>query len=439
MRNSKLLFILFILHLAWPSFGPKALAQNDSHNALYGKIVKEIRVKGARFTDTDIITREMASKVGQPYLKENAERDYARIDRLDIFSQLSIQPIQEQGGVVLEIEVKEIFPYLPFFSYQVTDENGFAGGPGFQSVNLARRDIFFTGAARFGGATNIVLFVENPWFAGNHLGYTLEVLQRERFNELDQFNEISTELSLRISSFIGEYGRIGGRFGFLSVKSDSSGRTLSADNRDNLPTFGFFIGYDSRDLWSNPHTGWWNEIDIAKSGGFLGADNDYWTLNLDIRRYIPIIEKHTLALFSLTTLSTGDVGDEISPVEDFHIGGTNSVRGWDVGARGGGKNQFINTAEYRVTLMRPKLLSLFGLTADVGLQVAAFGDLGVVWNDSDQFDTDNFIGGYGVGLRFLVPFVNMFRFDIGFGEPGESFRVHIGAFEKPVAQRFRVR
>ncbi|NIR47652.1 hypothetical protein GWN42_17540 [candidate division KSB1 bacterium] len=67
------------------------------------------------------------------------------------------------------------------------------------------------------------------------------------------------------------------------------------------------------------------------------------------------------------------------------------------------------------------------------------GDLGVIWNDADQFDTDNFIGGYDVGLRFLVPFVNMFRVDIGFGEPGESFRVHIGAFEKPVAQRFRVR
>ncbi len=29
--------------------------------------------------------------------------------------------------------------------------------------------------------------------------------------------------------------------------------------------------------------------------------------------------------------------------------------------------------------------------------------------------------------------------DIGFGEPGESFRVHIGAFEKLLALRFRVR
>ncbi|MFQ5825574.1 MAG: BamA/TamA family outer membrane protein, partial [bacterium] len=145
------------------------------------------------------------------------------------------------------------------------------------------------------------------------------------------------------------------------------------------------------------------------------------------------------ALFSLTTLRIGDVGTDIPLHQDFHIGGTNSVRGWDISSERSGRNQWIGSAEYRVTIMQPKVLSALGLTVDIGLQVALFGDLGIAWNNSDQFDADNFIGGYGFGLRFLVPFVNMFRFDFGFGEPGEGFRIHIGAFEKPVAQRFRVR
>ena len=153
---------------------------------------------------------------------------------------------------------------------------------------------------------------------------------------------------------------------------------------------------------------------------------------------MPIINRHTLALFSLLTLRTGGVGDEIPLHQDFHIGGTNSVRGWELDSRRG-KNQFLNTAEYRFTLVEPKVLGLFGLTLDVGLQFAAFADLGIAWNQSDEFKKENFIGGYGFGLRFLVPFVNMFRFDFGFGEPGESFKVHIGAFAKPVAQRVRVR
>ncbi len=410
----------------------------EANEELYGKVMKEIRITGAKRTDIDIITRELASQIGEPYLKRNADKDYGRLDRLDIFSYVDIQPVDAGNGVALEIEVQEIFPYLPFFSYEVTDENGFAAGAGFQSVNMLRRDIFATGFARFGGATNVGVFLENPWITGNHLSYVFEFFQRQRFNELDQFNATSTELKLQIGSYIGENGRIGGRLSFLSIKSDSSGRTLSASNRDNMPTLGFFLGYDSRDLWSNPHTGWWNEVAISKSGGFPGADGDFWSLDIDVRRYLPIIKRHTLALFSLMTLRTGSVGDEIPLHQDFHIGGTNSVRGWELDSRKG-KNQFLNTAEYRVTLVEPRVLNLFGLTADVGLQFALFGDLGLAWNEGSEFKKDNLIGGYGFGLRVLVPFVNMFRFDAGFGEPGKSFKVHIGPFEKPVAQRTRVR
>ena len=439
MRYLREFFINLIIYIFAFSLLVETILAQNSNDVLYGKILKEIRISGATFTDTDIITRELASQVGQPYIKKNASKDFARLDKLDIFSYIEIQPLAKGDGVVLEIAVKEIFPYLPFFSYEVTDENGFAGGPGFQSVNFLRRDVFFFGAARFGGATNINLLYENPWISGNHLSVLFEFFQRDRFNQLDTFNEIASEANLRIGSYIGENGRIGGRFSFISIKSDSMDRTLSSSNRDNLPTLGFFIGYDSRDLWSNPHRGWQNEFEISKTSGFLSGDGDFWSFNIDIRKFVPIIKKHTLALLSLTTLRIGDIRTDIPLHQDFHIGGTNSVRGWDISPERSGKNQWINTAEYRVTLMEPKVLSAFGLTVDIGLQVALFGDLGIAWNDKDQFDPDNFIGGYGFGLRFLVPFVNMFRFDFGFGEPGESFRIHIGAFEKPVAQRFRVR
>ncbi|MFQ5824879.1 MAG: BamA/TamA family outer membrane protein [bacterium] len=439
-KTFKFLHLQIMLFTILITFSGRELvfAQNEIIT-LYGKTLKEIRIEGAHFTHEDIIIRELASKVGQPYTKANAAKDYARLDKLDIFSFIRVQPVMEKDEVILNIKVKEIFPYLPFFSYEVTDENGFAGGPGFQSVNFLGQDRFFIASVRLGGATNINLFYEDPWISGNHLSVTFEFFQGDRFNKLDQFNEIASESMLRIGSYLGEYGRIGGRFSFISIKSDSAGRTLSSSNRDNIPTLGFFIGYDSRDLWSNPHRGWQNEFEISKSAGFLGGDGDFWSFNFDIRKYVPIIKRHTLALFSLTTLRIGDVGTDIPLHQDFHMGGTNSVRGWDISSERSGRNQWIGTAEYRVTVLEPKVLSVFGLTADIGLQVALFGDLGIVWNDKDQFDADNFIGGYGFGLRFLVPFVNMFRFDFGFGEPGESFRIHIGAFEKPVAQRFRVR
>lgn len=433
------LFIIGFLLLAWAGSSRACLAAEVPGEAYYGKPLKEIRFCGVRFTDLKILTRELASKVGQPYLRENAERDFAMLDKLDLFSRLSIEPKLEGEDVVLEIQVKEIFPYLPFFSYEVTDENGFAGGPGLQSVSMFGQDVFLTGSARFGGATNINVFLENPWFAGNHLSYRIEFYQRQRFNQLDLFNETSTELYLRIGSYLGQRGRVGGLFNFQSIKSDSVGRTLSANNKDVVPTLGCFLGYDSRDLWSDPHTGWLNELEVSKSGGFIGGDSDFWRIQADVRRYIPIMKRHTLALFSLTTLTTGTMNQDIALWQDFSLGGTNSVRGWELDSRRG-KSQLISTAEYRVTVLEPKVLTVpFGLSFDIGLQLALFGDVGLAWNQGSEFKMSNAIGGYGAGLRFLVPFVNMFRFDFAKGESGKRFSVHIGAFAKAVAQRFRVR
>ena len=135
---------------------------------LYGKDLKDIRIKGLRYTQEEIILRELASKVGQPYTETNAQKDFAKLDKLDIFSSIEIQPFEKGNDVVLEIRVKELFPYLPFFSYEVTDENGFADGPGFQSVNLLGRDRFLFGAARF-GETNLNF----PRQAGSSVGMAI--------------------------------------------------------------------------------------------------------------------------------------------------------------------------------------------------------------------------------------------------------------------------
>ncbi len=402
---------------------------------LYGKRLKEIRLSALRYTQRDIIIRELASRLGEPYLKENAEKDLKRLDRLGIFSDITIEAIEDGDEVVLAIEVKETLPYLPTISLEVNDENGLSIGPGFKSINLLGRDISFSASARFGGATNIGTTLENPWFAGNHRSYRLEFDQRDRRNELDNFAEISTEINLRLGSWVGEHGRIGGHFNFLSLGSDTAGTTLSTSNRDNTPSLAFFIGYDSRDFWTSPHQGWWNEVEVSQNGGFLGGDGDFLRVHFDVRRFQPLADRHTLALFSLTTLQTGAVGVEIPIYQDFHLGGTNSIRGWELGSTSG-KNQFINTIEYRYDLMVPKAWSVFGVHFYTGLQIALFGDLGIAWEDSQG---NRWLDGYGFGLRLLLPFVDVIRVDFAFGEPGKGLNSQIGIGSKAIKQRGRIR
>jgi outer membrane protein assembly factor BamA len=123
---------------------------------------------------------------------------------------------------------------------------------------------------------------------------------------------------------------------------------------------------------------------------------------------------------------------------DFSLGGTNSIRGWNKGVEQG-KNQFINTVEYRFTFWGPKSWSIRGVNAYLGLQLAFFGDLGLAWNRSGEFRADNFIGGCGFGLRLLIPFLDVVRVDFAWGQEGTGLHRHIGLGEKPVEQRKRVR
>ncbi len=65
--------------------------------------------------------------------------------------------------------------------------------------------------------------------------------------------------------------------------------------------------------------------------------------------------------------------------------------------------------------------------------------MGIAWNDADELKTSRLVDGYGVGLRFLLPFVDVVRLDIAFGQPDKDLQRHVGVLEKAAMQRRRVR
>ena len=358
------------------------------------------------------------------------------MDRLGVFSSIKLNAIAEGDGVVLQIDVQETFPYLPILSIEITEENGTSVGPGLRSVNLLGRAISMSASARFGGQTVVELRAQTPLFLGSPFSYEGAFIYRDRFNEIYDFDEISTDFAFGFGRTWGETGRFGAIFNFLAVKSDTAGVTLSPSNRDEIPSLAGFINYDSRDLISNPTLGWHNQFMLSKSG-ILGGDGDFWTYTIDVRRYQAVVPRHTIALFSLASLRTGTVGEDLPVYLQYNLGGTNTIRGWTLGAREG-KNQFINTLEYRYELMPPKSGKIFGFSGFLGIQLAAFGDLGSAWSDGEQF-MPSFIGGYGFGIRAIIPFVNMVRLDFGWGEAGAGVQFAVGVMEKADMQRRRVR
>jgi outer membrane translocation and assembly module TamA len=90
--------------------------------------------------------------------------------------------------------------------------------------------------------------------------------------------------------------------------------------------------------------------------------------------------------------------------------------------------------------MKPQLIHLpFKIKYRGGLAFAVFGDLGIVWDNPHQLRAENFIGGVGAGIRLLLPIVGVLRVDVAWGQHDKGIFFHIGAFEKPVMTRKRVR
>jgi len=406
----------------------------------YGEIVSDIRIEGNRHTATWIVLSAMASEIGEPYTEESARTDYLWLSRLGTFTSIVFGTEDADDGIVLVVTVAEISPYVPSISFALTQENGIEIGPAFSSPNLFGWAARASAYLRFGGSTNFGIRYRDPWMPGRSwlFGYKAEFYHRERQNVLDNFGETSDEFNFQVrrNVFSNDF-RLGLRFTYLTVASDSANRTLSPDNKDNIPALGLFLELDRRNA-AYPTNGWFVETEVAKWGVF-GGDGDYWQVSGDVRRYqqLPFGPGHSLAIYSMLQMTTGEVGVDIPIYMDFHIGGTNSVRGWPLGVREG-KNQWLNTLEYWLVLVPERAFRVWFLKWRMGLQVAAFGDVGTAWNDSQQFG-DNFIGGFGGGVRLTIPVVVLLRLDLAYSQNQFGIKIAIGGGEKAEAQRQRVR
>ena len=429
----------FLLLLFFPELSDAG--QRQSLESFAGMTVTRIQLQGNRFTRDFVIFRELRTRIGAPLDPQRLREDLQRLDNLDIFSSIRIEPHTEEGGIALTIRVREIPFAVPYISYDVSDQDGWSFGPAVKSVNMLGLDMFVAGYALFGGRNSFLLDLSYPWIAGNHISLDLDVSRIERDNELDRFRETSFELSPWIGTYVGDNGRAGIGLSYFRFESDLAGHTLSADNTDHLLQTGVRLGYDSRDSWGDPHRGRLDQIELRKTGGLLPGDGDYWTAHLDLRRFQPITSTHTLVLAGLLSLQSGRIGRDIPEYMDFHLGGSNSIRGYALNELGSslfGQNQWLGSLEYRFPLLPSREYLLLGLASDLGLSGALFVDHGLAWSEGDDLALGRSRTGFGLGLRLLLPAVEMTRLDVGFDRDG-NWHIHFASFSKMGAQRLRLR
>lgn len=409
-----------------------ALAQTI--DPMEGRLVARIRVTGLRNVASDVVERHLVTRVGTPFRRAVLAVDQRQLDELRLFTAVLIEPRLEGDAVVLEVAVTETLRLLPIVFIRVTDENGFSAGPGLRGINLLGKGWQTGVAARFGGETGVSATADattiTPGTWSRHLGFSYS----SRRNTLYDFDERATSADGRFARNWSRGLRTGAAADVLSIDTGDSGASLSPDGRDVIPTIGAFVTFDRTDSSTNPRDGWWAEAEIDRLFGDAGS----WTFLLDGRRFQPLAAAHGLGIFALTTLQTGEVGTSLPEYLQFALGGANTVRGWSRGARTA-RNQFIGTLEYTYVLQPVRSFSVAGVNLYWGLQLAGFGDLGLAWNDWEDLTGSPALDGYGAGLRVQVPFVDLLRLDVAWGEPGRGATAYFGVSLKATRQRQRVR
>ena len=395
-----------------------------------GVTIAAVAVTGLKHIKETVVLEQIESSPGRPYSQSVADQDLIRLDRLGVFSAITITPANVGESLHVNVAVVETLRVLPALSIAVTDENGTSAGPVLKLLSVRGHPHEISVTARFGGSTLFEFSEISPELTRMPVWHSAKLALRERYNKLGEFNEDSFDLDSRAGLRTSERFKAGAIFQLYRVRSDVAGATLSPDDVDTLISAGVMAEYDGRNSRQNPSRGWWNYTDALWRTGTGG----YATLDIDVRRYQPLSSRHGLLATSLVTLQSG-TADVVPAYMDFSLGGSNTVRGWEFNARRG-KNQFINSLEYRYTALETRAFRVFGVGLYAGVALAAFGDAGTAWNSSDQF-SDGIIAGAGAGLRIFLPFINMIRIDFALGDG--NAHAHFGINEKSVAQRNRVR
>jgi outer membrane protein insertion porin family len=434
-------FLVSLALAAAASPAQAGVASDSLLRAHEGLALARYTFSGNHKTKDYVVARELEMPTGQPFRTEALEADLTRLDNLSIFS--SVRPVfsESDSGLGLDLGLREMPPVIPYPAVSYNEIDGWSVGLGIASMNLVGRAISLSVSTLIVGTPQVRAKFSYPWISGDHLSLAVNYARLDRDDDLNGFRETSDEITPQIGVYLGRHGRLRGIVDYLGMGSDVDGKTLSPDNHDELFRLGAALGYDSRDSYRRPLRGWQNEIQVLRTGGPLPGDGDFWTGDLDVRVYQPGFGRHTLRAGALLSLQSGTVGQDIPGYLQYRMGGANSIRGYDplvLGQTLYGKNQYLFTFEYGLPVSPIHEVRVLRWTFSLGLDVVAFLDHGLAWNDSREISLERSRSGIGAGVRLLVPGMEQFRFDLALGEGG-NLEFHFASGTKMAAQRNRIR
>lgn len=379
--------------------------------------IKELRVEGNTTTRNSVIIREARLRGNEFYSAHLSEIIKHRLDRLQLFSSVSLPEFvlnqKEEGGLLVKVQEGNPNRFDGIVGYVPSPRPGVSG---FLTglVDLQFRNLFGTGrrlAARWNredqSTQELGLQYFEPWIASYPINGKAGFIQR-----IQDSTYVRRQIDLTIEFSLNDQLTFGGVFSRTNViPSQSYGRTVLAESQGT--SVGLSIAYDTRNDPVTPITGIYykTEYDLGTktvyaSSFFPSSSNSTHRVLMDLDYYIEPIRSQVVAAglhmqdFSSGLIELGDL---------FRLGGAGTLRGYREGQFLGSRLVWSNL-EYRFMVAQR---SYFYGFFDAGYIVTPNDPLaGLLGSEQTKI-------GYGVGVRMDTN-LGLIGVSIGFGE-GDTF------------------
>ncbi|TAL26291.1 MAG: outer membrane protein assembly factor BamA, partial [Nitrospirae bacterium] len=363
--------------------------------------IGRIEISGNTRTRDKVIRREVRFDEGEIFNSSLLKRTYERINNLNYFETVEMQPRPRPEEKLVDIDIKVKEKPTGFLSvgggYSSVDK--LIGTVDITQSNLFGRGQYIKLKGEVGGRSSFYeLSFRDPWFLDKPVLFGTGIYKTTR--KFIGYDRKGVGFDVSLGKSLAEYWRGDITYNYekaviYNVDSNASSLIKSQEGSKTTSSITPGVSRDTRDNFLDPHTGSRNSVYVTYAG--LGGDNNFVKANVESGWFFPIYET-TFSLRGRYGYGSGVSGKPLPLYERYYVGGIYTVRGLGFGEAGprdsngrviGGTKQAIFNAEY-----------VFPLITELKLKGVIFYDAGKAY---DSWNEESFRNTAGGGIRWISP------------------------------------
>lgn len=415
--------------------------------ALQEARVSRVDLTGLKKTRPGLVRRLIRTKKGDVFDQRKIQQDLNRIYDTGFFEDISLGRIDDDpeapGSLIVPVVLKERRTGQLSLGVGFDNRSRVTGFVSLAESNFRGSGKRVSASIELGSRRTFEVGLGDPFVGKRNGSYDISVFDRVSFREP---RSVRAVVGGSATNFNFEERRQGLRINFAQPLDLDRTRSLLFGLRNerarlfqtdgintgvpvNLPAnssgrvFALSTGFlrDRRDLRLDPSRGGREQIIIEKGLKGLGGTTGFTKIDLDLRRYLPLIGPPKNAtqggqsaqprLVLAGRFVLGRAFGQLPAFEQFFVGGPDTVRGYDVDEQFG-DNQIFGNLELRYRISRQ-------------FQVVGFADAGTAFGGQFASSNSKTLFGVGFGIRVRTP-IGPIRLDIGRGDRGIKTHFAIG-------------